>query len=109
MAGKRPPKKRTSNFQNRSTLSRIYYKFEKFSRYHPIASTGLYLFIALIIFRFALMDLSFKPISHIDELHFWLIIIGLIMVSVAIFSVLAWWRRTIPDIHVKSDVTWRSK
>jgi hypothetical protein len=94
-----------------SALSKIYKKFERFSTHHPIASVGLYLFVSLVLFRLALFDPSFRLYTHIDEIHFWIAVIAVIMVFVALLSVLAWWRRHVPDLHVKgtADMTWKNR
>ncbi len=96
---------------SRSTLSTAYRKFERFSTHHPIASVGLYLFISLVLFRIALFDPSFRMHTHIDEIHFWIAVIAMIMVFVALLSVRAWWKRQVPDFHIKGtgDMTWKNR
>lgn len=97
--------------QNRSTLTTIYRRFERFSWRHPIASVGLYLFVALVLFRIAFLDASFAPYTHLDEIRFWVAVIATIMVGVALLSARAWWKRNVPDVNIRgtADVTWRNR
>lgn len=100
-----------SREQNVSPLKKIYWTFQNLSSRHPILSVGVYSFIALILFRIAIFDASFRPYQSFDEVRFWLAIIAFIMVIVAILALVAWWRRHVPDIHIKGtgDVTWRNR
>jgi len=109
--GKRHHHNNKKRKPSRSTLSNIYKKFERFSTYHPIASVGLYLFVSLVLFRLALFDPSFHMYARIDEVHFWIAVIAMIMVFVALLSVRAWWKRHVPDFHVKGtgDMTWKNR
>lgn len=103
--GNRRPK------QNWPSLTTIYQRFERFSWRHPIASVGLYLFVALVLFRIALFDASFRAYTHLDEIHFWIAVIAMMMVVVALLSIRAWWKKNVPDIHFRGtgDVTWRNR
>ena len=97
--------------QTLSPLTTIYRRFERFSWRHPIASVGLYLFIALVLFRIAFLDASFAPYTHLDEIRFWVAVIATIMVGVALLSARAWWKRNVPDVNIRgtADVTWRNR
>jgi len=106
---KRPDKKWHSH--NTNFFKNIVLNFELLSWKHPILSVGIFTFIALILFRISLFDASFQPYQSFNELRFWIAIIACIMVIVAFLAFLAWWRRHVPDFHLKGtgDITWKNR
>ncbi|HNO07478.1 MAG TPA: hypothetical protein PKJ03_02030 [Methanoregulaceae archaeon] len=96
---------------NRNFFTGIFHNFELVSWKHPILCVGIFTFVALILFRISLFDASFQPYQSFNELRFWIAIIACIMVIVAFLAFLAWWRRHVPDFHLKGtgDITWKNR
>jgi len=92
--------------KRRSNIDAIITKFTRFSAKHPIFSTGCYFLMAIVLFRFSLLDYSTFGYTAAQEIRFWLLVVAGIMVLLSILSVVAWWRRNVPSLFVRGDINW---
>ncbi len=95
-------------YRRHSLISRVFYKFNRFVRRHPILSAVFSILISFILIRSIFVNNLFG-IKVNNEFRIWIFIIALIFFIAGILALKVWFRRNVPSLFTKHDVRWRNR